>query len=360
MTARPLRFLALVLGGWICVRAAVLSPGWWGGTPAGAPPASPARSAHRPAPGPVRQAKGHAPLPQPSPYLIREAPYKAGRPAAGPAALPVGAVLPVVAPMTGAGPMTGAAPMAVSRRPADSGARSGAEGGAAAATALLPGGPARPLPTLGPSSSRAAGRWSASAWLLVRGDSGRPGLIPGGALGGSQAGARLGYRLGGGVSFSARAYAPLRQPAGAELAAGVAWRPAAAIPVEILAERRQALGAQGRSAFAAAAHGGGSLSLPRGLRLDLYGQAGIVGLRSRDAFAGASARVSAAAGPVEIGAGAWGAAQPGAARLDAGPTLTWRLPVARADLRIEAGWRFRLAGDASPGSGPALILAADF
>ena len=29
MRAAPLRFLMLVVGGWICVRAAVLAPGWW-------------------------------------------------------------------------------------------------------------------------------------------------------------------------------------------------------------------------------------------------------------------------------------------------------------------------------------------
>jgi hypothetical protein len=31
-----------------------------------------------------------------------------------------------------------------------------------------------------------------------------------------------------------------------------------------------------------------------------------------------------------------------------------------ASLRIEADWRFRVAGSAAPGSGPALTLAVDF
>ena len=65
-------------------------------------------------------------------------------------------------------------------------------------------------------------------------------------------------------------------------------------------------------------------------------------------------------GAVELGVGAWGAAQPGAARLDAGPGLAYRLPLRGANVRIEADWRFRLAGDAAPGSGPALTLATDF
>jgi len=349
MTGRPLRFLALVLGGWICVRAAILSPTWWNDAARTAPTALISKRPHEPPPTGVH-ARAPAPAPATAPealartpppwaisYLIRDLPYKVDGRVPSPHEWPV-------------------MESAVSAQ----GARA-ATGDGAVARALLPSDPAPAFPSPALPPSAAAGPWSASAWLLVRRDrGGRPGLIPGGTLGGSQAGARLGYRLRRGVSLSARVYAPLRRPAGAELAAGAAWRPAGAVPVVILAERRQPFGAQGRSAFAIAAHGGGSLALPAGLRLDLYGEAGIVGLRSRDAFADASARVSAAVGPIEIGAGAWGGAQPGASRLDAGPTLSWQLPAARANLRLEADWRFRLAGDASPGSGPALTLAADF
>jgi hypothetical protein len=58
-------------------------------------------------------------------------------------------------------------------------------------------------------------------------------------------------------------------------------------------------------------------------------------------------------GPVEVGAGAWGGAQPGAARLDMGPQASFRIPVGRTGIRASAEWRFRVAGDAEPGSGPA-------
>ena len=92
----------------------------------------------------------------------------------------------------------------------------------------------------------------------------------------------------------------------------------------------------------------------------LYGQAGIVGLRARDLFVDGSVRVSAPVGPVEVGAGAWGAAQPGAARLDVGPASPTGCRCAAPTVRLEADWRFRVAGDAAPGSGPALTLAADF
>ena len=62
-----------------------------------------------------------------------------------------------------------------------------------------------------------------------------------------------------------------------------------------------------------------------------------------------------------LGAGVWGAAQADGAlidRLDAGPSL--RLRHDRLPLGLSADWRFRLAGNAEPGSGPALTVYASF
>jgi hypothetical protein len=202
-------------------------------------------------------------------------------------------------------------------------------------------------------------RWSLSAWLLIR-DEGGAALAPGGTLGGSQAGARVTYSLSHGLGLSGRAYLPLRHAAGAELAAGIDWRPLRSIPVNLLAERRQRLGRDGRSAFALTLYGGASRNLTPRIRLDVYGQAGMVGLRRRDLFADGSLRLARRVGPVELGAGTWGAAQPGAERLDAGPSLSWRLPIQGPSLRLQADWRFRIAGNAAPRSGPSLTLAADF
>ncbi|MBX3560662.1 MAG: hypothetical protein KF780_02510 [Sphingomonas sp.] len=196
----------------------------------------------------------------------------------------------------------------------------------------------------------------------MRRDGGAQPLAPGGVLGGSQAGGRLLYRLNGDpgrpFALSARISAPLRGP-GAEAAFGFDWRPVARLPVHLLVERRQELDG-GRSAFAAVIHGGGSIDLPAGARLDAYAQVGAAGLRSRDLFADGAVRVGLRLGPAEIGGGAWGAAQPGAARLDAGPQVSLPLPVAGANLRLSADWRFRLAGDTRPMSGPALTIGADF
>lgn len=195
---------------------------------------------------------------------------------------------------------------------------------------------------------------------MLRGEPRGTALAPGGTLGGSQAGARVLYRLGGGLALSGRLYAPLGRTRGSEAAAGLDWRPSARLPIHLLAERRQAIGSDGRSAFAVTLYGGGDRDLAHGLRIDAYGQAGVVGARARDPFVDGSVRVFRSLGPVEIGGGAWGAAQPGVSRLDAGPSASWRLPLRGANLRLQADWRFRMAGDAAPGSGLALILAADF
>jgi hypothetical protein len=354
MKSRPLRFLAAVLVLWVCARAAMLAPGWWGSggdadrlalPTAAAPPPPQARVtaidsaraslADADAPSsiafpPLRRAgarHGHS--------LAREVPYKGiGRPALAIS----GALDPGPGPILVAGQCCTLS----------------AAAGSDLATALPP--VAQPLapPTAG------AGRWSGSAWLLVRRDRDGPALAPGGTLGGSQAGARLLYRMGGGFGLSARVYAPLRRPAGAEAALGIDWRPWPRLPFRLLAERRHALGGEGRSAFALTLYGGATERLPLGLRLEAWGQAGLVGTRSRDLFADGAVRVSAPLGPVEIGGGAWGAAQPGASRVDAGPSVAWRLPVAHANLRFSADWRFRLAGAAAPGSGPAFTLATGF
>jgi hypothetical protein len=232
---------------------------------------------------------------------------------------------------------------------------------APAAAALAP--PAAlpaPLGGAAPSSPR----WSVSAWAFVRrGDS--PALAAGGLLGGSQAGARLAYRLnrdpGRPLALSVRVSAPIRRSAGAEAALGIDWRPSRRVPVHVLAERRQALGEEGRSAFAITLYGGVSEAPLGPLRADAYAQAGIVGARSLDPFADGSVRLSLPLGArARLGAGAWAAAQPGAARLDLGPQASVRIPVAGRSVTVAADWRVRVAGNARPGSGPALTVATNF
>jgi hypothetical protein len=236
------------------------------------------------------------------------------------------------------------------------------------APAIAPLAPWRPMPPLflaSPTRGERASRLAGSAWLFVRDGGAAANLAPGGMLGGSQAGVRLTYRIAGSprrpLALSARLYAPLDRPQAAEAAAGLDWRPFAALPLHLLAERREAIGREGRSDFALLVHGGGERRLLGGrLRIDAYGQAGLVGTRSPDLFADGAVRAAMPVGPVEVGAGAWGGAQPGAARLDVGPQLSARLPITRLNIRASAEWRFRIAGDAAPASGPALTIATDF
>jgi hypothetical protein len=216
-------------------------------------------------------------------------------------------------------------------------------------------------------SMQPVSRWSASAWAFVRQGGGEQ-LAPGGMLGGSQAGARLGYRINADparpLALNARLYTPLKNRKAAEAAVGAEWKPVAEVPVRLLAERRQALGREGRSAFSLLMHGGVSgLKVAGPVELNAYAQAGVVGMRSRDLFADGSVTLGLpidGAERITIGAGAWGAAQPGISRLDAGPSVSLRLPLQGRNIRISAGWRLKIAGDASPGSGPALTIGSDF
>lgn len=208
-------------------------------------------------------------------------------------------------------------------------------------------------------------RWSASAWAFVR-EGGGSQLAPGGMLGGSQAGARLSYRLNPDparpLALSARLHSPIENRKAGEAAIGVEWKPLAAVPVRVLAERRQALGREGRSAFSLLAHGGVSgLKVGGPIELNAYAQAGVVGLKSRDLFADGSVTVDLPIdGTFAVGAGAWGAVQPGASRVDAGPSLSVRLPLQGRHVRLSADWRLKIIGNASPGSGPALTIGSDF
>lgn len=340
VTSPPLRFLALVVGGWALFRAAA----WIGWPVAEVPDPQSAIASSDTAPSVV----GREFRPETRTETVPEVRVQRQGPAT---ARGTGEtrLQPVSMP---ASPSSLAA---MAPRPAAP---------AIAATPAIPSGPehvAGRSETF-PASPGAPRRWSGSAWLLVRRDGAAPTLAPGGVLGGSQAGGRLLYRLNNDaarpLALATRVSAPLRAR-GAEAALGLDWRPVEHLPVHLLIERRLGLDG-GRSAFAAAIHGGASIDLPAGARLDTYAQAGAVGLRSRDLFADGAVRIGMPLGPVEIGGGAWGAAQPGTARLDAGPHVSLPLSVTGANLRLSVDWRFRLAGGARPASGPALTIGADF
>lgn len=333
----PLRFLAIVLGGWAVLRTALIAPPW------SAPPADAAAAAPDRARLALQGSREARPALHVEGAVARE---RAAFPAAGRlAGHPVGRRHP-----TSSAPRLMTAPSL---------------NGTVVATAVPP--PLRPQvgtpPWHGPGPV-STGRWSLSAWTFVRqGDA--PPLAAGGLLDGSQAGARLAYRLNRDsarpLALSARLSAPLRRTAGAEAALGVSWKPSGRLPVHLLAERRQALGREGRSAFAVTFYGGVSDAPLGPFRIDAYAQAGIVGARSRDPFGDGSLRLSLPlGGRARLGAGAWAAAQPGLSRLDLGPQAALRLPVAGRSVTLAADWRIRVAGNARPDSGPTLTLGTDF
>lgn len=83
------------------------------------------------------------------------------------------------------------------------------------------------------------------------------------------------------------------------------------------------------------------------------------------AFADGSANVErpvweTAGTRASVGAGAWGGAQRGATRLDVGPSASLRFRIGPGSARLSADYRWRMAGNASPGSGAALTLSAGF
>lgn len=207
-------------------------------------------------------------------------------------------------------------------------------------------------------------RIQASGWALVRGQQGQSlgptSLASGGQLGGSQAGGRILYNFTRQIAASARYSSDIGRRGG-EFAAGVRVQPVAGIPVWVTAERRQQLGSLGggRNDFAIFAEGGiYQRPMPWRFSLDAYLQGGIVGVRTRDYFVdGALALTRPIYKNFSAGFGVWGGAQPALYRVDAGPRLTMGV---RKNLRVHVDWRQKLAGNAQPGSGPVLTLAADF
>jgi hypothetical protein len=207
-------------------------------------------------------------------------------------------------------------------------------------------------------------RLQLSAWALLRaqqaGISGPQSLATGGTLGGSQAGARLNYNFTRQIAATVRTTSQVGRRGG-EIAAGVRIQPVSGIPVWFNAERRQRVGKYGggRNAFALFVEGGVyDRPMPWQFSLDAYLQGGVVGFRHRDRFIDGGLTLTR---PIyrqfSAGFGLWGAAQPGVYRVDAGPRVSMRV---RNNVRVHVDWRQRLAGNAAPGSGPALTLAGDF
>ena len=202
-----------------------------------------------------------------------------------------------------------------------------------------------------------------TAWALLRRQgltSSTNTLASGSTLGGSQAGARIAYNFTPQVAATLRSTSMVGRRGG-EVALGARVQPMRGLPLWVTVERRQRLGRYGggRNAFALFFEGGlWDRALPMDFRLDAYLQGGVVGFKSRDDFIDGSVTATR---PVyrnfSAGLGVWGGAQPGVYRVDAGPRVTMKV---RDNLKVHFDYRQRLAGNAEPGSGPAVTLAGDF
>lgn len=235
---------------------------------------------------------------------------------------------------------------------------------------------AAPFPFLKTAAQQpGADRWSADAWLLMRRDTVTPATSGRGSYGRSQIGGVLRYRL---APFSAHRPAAYLRFARAlageqenEVGLGLTARPFARVPLALATELR--LGTlQGAVHARPAAYVVSELppfDLPGGFSGETYFQAGYVAGANSTVFADGQARVTRrllAFGPAELstGAGVWGGAQKGASRLDIGPGATLKLDLGETHRRIPArlslDWRFRVAGEAEPDSGPSLTVSAGF
>ncbi|MEO6092539.1 MAG: hypothetical protein ABIT04_08040 [Novosphingobium sp.] len=218
-------------------------------------------------------------------------------------------------------------------------------------------------------------RWSADAWLLARrGDAGTlsTGAVPA-SYGASQAGGVLRYAIAPRNAHAPTAYlrasTSLGMSSEIEAAAGISARPLGRVPVVLAAELRALRGADGRVHARPAVLAVSQLpplALPLGTRGEAYLQGGYVGGAFATPFIDGQLRVDRelvriGKAQLRAGLGIWGGAQKGASRLDVGPGVTLGLPLSRdVFARVALDWRLRAAGDAAPGSGPALTLSAGF
>lgn len=231
-----------------------------------------------------------------------------------------------------------------------------------------------PVPYVSPDAHPGTRRWSADGWMLLRDRGGfGPVTAPTRATyGASQLGAVVRYRLSPESGHRPTAYlrgtAALVRPYDREVATGLSVRPVPGVPLTVAAEVRAGeinSTTRIRPAIMAVTELPPQ-KLPLNLLGEAYAQAGYVGGAGETAFVDGQLRVDAALarmGRAELrfGGGAWGGAQKDASRFDIGPALNMGVSVSDAVFaRVMIDWRFRVAGNAVPESGPTLTLSAGF
>ncbi len=202
--------------------------------------------------------------------------------------------------------------------------------------------------------------WSAATYSILRARSDEAATVP--VLGGGQSGAAIAFTPD---PLSRRPLAATLRGSSAHddggrsafVALGLQWRPFAR--VTLAAERLVAVGPSARGQWALRLAAGDDRHFGW-LHLTSYAEGGIIAAAPYAAVQ-AHAAVSLDLGRVRLepGVGGWASAQHDRAtvdRVDLGPGV-----VARAGpLAVAADYRFRVAGNAAPASGPVLTLSAAF
>lgn len=230
------------------------------------------------------------------------------------------------------------------------------------------------LPLMTPGEIAREKRWRVDGWILWREGSGLAGSpstsrIPG--YGRSQAGAIIRYRLGEGGArdpfLFARANRALVEDGETEAGVGFGVRPVRGVPVTLQGELRITATPSStmvRPAVMAVTEFP-PVRLTELTEAEAYIQGGYIGGDFGTAFVDGQARVERRlarprGADIRLGAGAWGGAQEGAARLDVGPTASVRFEVGEVPIRASVDYRVRVAGVAEPGSGVAVTIVSGF
>lgn len=389
----PLLSLGLVLGGWVLVRVAVWesplasthlpSIAQFSGDEQGADglgihsadaaqPSSPNAAAVTAPTGPVRIAPNDAPaelLRKPAPDIL-ERPYTGW--------LTGEANYTASGPRTGAGRagMLGAQRVVAHSMLLAAAYHSGGQEGARS-----PGpvgvGPVAPGVIFAPEAAHefaqtdSRRRWRMDLWAMWRDDTTTPVTSGRPSYGRSQAGAVLRYRLDPASRYAPemhlRATRALQGSRETDVALGASGRPISSLPVRLAAEARVSETVNGTE-LRGAAYAVTQLApvdLPAGLSAEAYFQGGYVSGDFATPFVDGQARIVRELARTDnfrltAGGGAWGGAQKDARRLDVGPSAGISFRLGEAQGRVAADYRFRVAGNAEPASGPALTLTAGF
>lgn len=154
------------------------------------------------------------------------------------------------------------------------------------------------------------------------------------------------------------------QPMIQEYALGASWRPDPQFPLDVILERQFRPNAADRMA-AYTTIGLDKKKLPHGFTLSGYAQAGLLFDQDGGYFYDGNLHVDH---PLikrphfetGIGLGVWTGGDHIAGRVDIGPSLHSDVMLNNVQFRISADWRFKIAGNSIPDSGPAITLSAGF